>query len=234
MANPIPPKHKPTDYRDDVDFKSVVKEAAAAVDYEEKYSRENDAKFRAVYQRVETYDQFRDIVLASNLKPLEKTDTLAVKLKDTWNVNATNSENEPVRTREHRTTENQLHFPSSGEIVVNSQSEFYQIYKCLSPVDKYQFLLRISGEYILALFPTEIEVFDDIISVLSREFKSSDRNEIVHFMAQLSCMKRFSISLLFMGKSTKLNLESLLKLITDSEESSPPNEELEKVVNKYT
>ena len=37
------------------------------------YWRENDAKFRAVAQNA-TYEQFEDIVKASHLKPLEKTD----------------------------------------------------------------------------------------------------------------------------------------------------------------
>ena len=41
---------------------------------DEKYLRENDAKFRAVNQRVGSYEEFRDIVSAAHLKPLERKD----------------------------------------------------------------------------------------------------------------------------------------------------------------
>ena len=35
-----------------------------------KYQRENDAKFRAVAQRVQTYEEFEGIVKASHLVPM--------------------------------------------------------------------------------------------------------------------------------------------------------------------
>ena len=44
---------------DKVDFDKLEKELYAAVAAEEKYQRENDAKFRAVNQKVANYDEFR-------------------------------------------------------------------------------------------------------------------------------------------------------------------------------
>jgi hypothetical protein len=49
---------------------------ASQVYAEQKYQRENDAKLRAVNQRVPTYEDFRQMVLASHLKPLDKGETL--------------------------------------------------------------------------------------------------------------------------------------------------------------
>ena len=57
-----------------IDFRKLEKELALAVEADEKYLRENDAKFRAVNQRVGSYEEFRDIVGAAHLKPLERKD----------------------------------------------------------------------------------------------------------------------------------------------------------------
>lgn len=58
-----------------IDFRKLENELALAVEADEKYLRENDAKFRAVNQRVGSYEEFRDIVSAAHLKPLERKDT---------------------------------------------------------------------------------------------------------------------------------------------------------------
>ena len=44
---------------DRIDFNKLERELEAAVESDERYWRENDAKMRAVEQRVETYEQFR-------------------------------------------------------------------------------------------------------------------------------------------------------------------------------
>lgn len=59
-----------------IDFKKLEKEFNSAVEADAKYERENAAKFRAVEQRVGSYEEFKDIVAASHLKPLEKKDKI--------------------------------------------------------------------------------------------------------------------------------------------------------------
>jgi len=44
---------------DKVDFAKLEKELANAVEADQRYWRENDAKLRAVNQKVATYDEFR-------------------------------------------------------------------------------------------------------------------------------------------------------------------------------
>lgn len=58
-----------------IDFNKLEKQLLVAVEEDAKYQRENDAKFRAVAQRVASYEEFKDIVAASHLKPLDKKDT---------------------------------------------------------------------------------------------------------------------------------------------------------------
>ncbi|XP_037601936.1 coiled-coil domain-containing protein 103 isoform X3 [Cebus imitator] len=70
---------------DTIDFKALEKELQAALTADEKYKRENAAKLRAVEQRVASYEEFRGIVLASHLKPLERKDKMGGKRAVPWN-----------------------------------------------------------------------------------------------------------------------------------------------------
>jgi len=43
----------------EIDFNKLEAELKAAEEMDHRYQRENDAKFRAVHQKVATYDEFR-------------------------------------------------------------------------------------------------------------------------------------------------------------------------------
>uniref|UniRef100_A0A8B9UEC2 Dynein attachment factor N-terminal domain-containing protein n=1 Tax=Anas zonorhyncha TaxID=75864 RepID=A0A8B9UEC2_9AVES len=68
-----------------LDLGALHQELRAALAADEKHAREDEAKFRAVRQRVGSYEEFRDIVLASHLKPLEKKDKMGNKRNVLWN-----------------------------------------------------------------------------------------------------------------------------------------------------
>ncbi|XP_020567736.1 coiled-coil domain-containing protein 103 [Oryzias latipes] len=70
--------------RDVIDFSALERELKAAVESDRRYDRENEAKLRAVHQGV-SYEQFRNLVLSSHLKPLEKKDTDGAPRKQPWN-----------------------------------------------------------------------------------------------------------------------------------------------------
>ncbi|GCC45262.1 hypothetical protein chiPu_0029184, partial [Chiloscyllium punctatum] len=42
-----------------LDFKALKRELETALFLDEKYKRENDAKFRAIHQKVGSYEEFR-------------------------------------------------------------------------------------------------------------------------------------------------------------------------------
>ncbi|KAG8006600.1 hypothetical protein GBF38_021068 [Nibea albiflora] len=63
----------------------MERELRASIEAERRYKRENEAKLRAVSQRV-NYNQFRDLVLSSHLKPLEKKDIDGAPRKQPWNL----------------------------------------------------------------------------------------------------------------------------------------------------
>ena len=50
-----------------IDFSALETELQASIESDMKYWRENDAKIRAVEQRVSTYDEFRSIILFCSL-----------------------------------------------------------------------------------------------------------------------------------------------------------------------
>ena len=47
----------------EINLGKLERELASAIEADRKYSRENDAKFRAVAQRVATYEEFRQVEL---------------------------------------------------------------------------------------------------------------------------------------------------------------------------
>ncbi|XP_069021387.1 coiled-coil domain-containing protein 103 [Embiotoca jacksoni] len=81
--------------RDVIDFSALERELQTAVDSERRYKRENEAKLRAVSQRV-SYSQFRDLVLSCHLKPLEKKDKDGGPRKQPWNPVAPGNESRSV------------------------------------------------------------------------------------------------------------------------------------------
>jgi len=56
---------------DSIDLSSLEKNFRRAADSETRYWQQNDAKFRALAQKVPTYEDFKEIVAASHLRPLD-------------------------------------------------------------------------------------------------------------------------------------------------------------------
>ncbi len=80
-----------------VDYNKIQNEVKNAVKAEKRYWTENDAKFRAIAQHVPTYEDFRQIVLASHLKPLDKGESLQenmTKGNKVWNSIADSSKHQ--------------------------------------------------------------------------------------------------------------------------------------------
>ncbi|XP_059204460.1 coiled-coil domain-containing protein 103 [Centropristis striata] len=72
-----------TSQSDVIDFSALDQELQAALESDRIHQNQNQAKLRAVSQGV-PYSQFRDLVLASHLRPLEPKDKQASPWKQTW------------------------------------------------------------------------------------------------------------------------------------------------------
>lgn len=51
----------------EIDFDKIDNQVHKAVLADEKYNRENDAKFRAIHQKVNSYDEFKYVFLKGTL-----------------------------------------------------------------------------------------------------------------------------------------------------------------------
>ncbi|XP_071447135.1 dynein axonemal assembly factor 19 [Hetaerina americana] len=72
-----------------IDLSKLEAQLRLAIEEDEKYKREDAAKFRAIEQS-KTYEEFRNIVKASHLKPLDKHESLCPRdMKPaSWNIRA--------------------------------------------------------------------------------------------------------------------------------------------------
>ncbi|KAK1126195.1 hypothetical protein K0M31_004831 [Melipona bicolor] len=70
--------------RSPVNYKNMELELLEALRADELYKLQNDAKLRAVEQKVPTYEDFRQLVNAAHLKPL-KCDDVKSRIKKSWN-----------------------------------------------------------------------------------------------------------------------------------------------------
>nr|XP_014274158.1 coiled-coil domain-containing protein 103 [Halyomorpha halys] len=69
-----------------IDFKMLENETQKACEGEKLYWIRNEAKIRAATGKPIEYDEFRHIVDAAHLKPLEKKDAIrASDMKTVWN-----------------------------------------------------------------------------------------------------------------------------------------------------
>ena len=72
----------------EVNFRILEAAISSALKQDERYQRENDAKFRAVAQKVQTYEEFEAIVKASHIKPITEDVTNLSLGRSAWNPRA--------------------------------------------------------------------------------------------------------------------------------------------------
>ncbi len=72
----------------EVDLRRLEATVATAIQQDERYQRENDAKFRAVAQKVQSYEEFEGIVKASHIKPIKEDITNLSLGRSSWSSTA--------------------------------------------------------------------------------------------------------------------------------------------------
>lgn len=193
-----------------IDFGKLEKQLLVAVDEDARYRRENDAKFRAVAQNVASYEEFKDIVAASHLKPLDKKDTEGLhNRKQPWN---------PYSAKPSEKTASPKDNIPSGDLNVPRNSHEFQKYwrKCQKDkVKKYQYLITIGGPTLAEIFQAEISMglLGEIVDIFNENWKADDFSKIYNILHGLATVKRFSLSLQFLsGREKKVLIELFQKL----------------------
>ncbi|XP_046543829.1 coiled-coil domain-containing protein 103-like [Haliotis rubra] len=198
---------------DHFDFNKLERELKAAVTADEKYNRENDAKLRAVHQKVASYDEFKEIVKASHLKPLEKGDKIEGKFAQPWNMHA-DKKKHVTDSKDSETNEEKTRVPQNS-------LEFVREWRKLSLDKKYHFLIEIGPEKLENIFKPEIGfgLLGDFLLVLL-EVSQEELHIVLNILEGFSRTNRFSLSVQFMSSKEKEACEKLFKRIEDLNEWS--------------
>ncbi|CAI8010334.1 Coiled-coil domain-containing protein 103 [Geodia barretti] len=199
-----------------IDVERVERELVSALAADRKYSRENDAKIRAVTQRVATYDEFREIVKGSHLRPLEKKDTSGRGgFRQPWNPAV--SDRGGVEGRE----EGEEVTLGEGGAEMSLQS-FMREWRRLAaqPQDQYRFLVDFGRDRLSKLFRVEISMglLGEILTILNKHLEDDDDiiGKVLRVLEVLSQSSRFKLSLGFLSKSEKQASRELFEKLADS------------------
>ncbi|XP_029428775.1 coiled-coil domain-containing protein 103 [Rhinatrema bivittatum] len=195
-----------------IDFSALEHELQSALAADEKYQRENDAKFRAVHQKVASYEEFRDIVLASHLKPLERKDKLGEKRNQPWNSCAT-----PVNCQQDSSLE--IVQGSSGE--PKTSAEFNRDWRRYfsNGREKYQFLLRLGGKNLGRIFRVDLGfgLLGEFILVLAENFRSEDYDSVLQILRSFAQTRRFSLNLDLLSTAEKESCGDLFEKLQNTD-----------------
>lgn len=210
--------------KDEIDFSKLEREFSAAVEADKKYSRENAAKFRAVEQRVGSYDEFRNIVLASNLQPLERKDIYSdAKVKQPLNAMCTSKERQLKSSKD--APQNDDIMGQNGIITEEpiSADSFLKTWKrsLTTNLSRFTYVIQLQTSAMAKILTSESigNLIGDIISTLDDCFDSTYLTKILDILSNLSLSKRFSLSMQFLSKSEKTALANLFeKLATEANE----------------
>lgn len=188
-----------------IDFKKLQKEFITAKNADAAYSRENDAKFRAVHQKVGSYEEFRDIVAASHLNPLDRKDILGTDtVKQAWN---------PLYYSNAGVTAVLVDVKTPAVETIDSCDQFMKKWKTLkSDEDKYEFMLSCESDVFKRVFFVDIpsNVLECCIKIFNEHVTETNCSHISRILLSFTNSQRFNLTLKFFGKREKEIICSLL------------------------
>ncbi|XP_061444710.1 coiled-coil domain-containing protein 103 [Rhineura floridana] len=204
-----------------IDIRALEKELEGAIAADEKYLRENEAKFRAVHQKVASYEEFRDIVLASHLKPLEKKDKMGNKRNVLWNSCAMKASCKQ---------ENKVELSQKLERLPETSAEFYRDWRrCMkNSQERYQLLLQLGSQNLGRIFQTDLAfgLLGEFLAVFTENVCIKDRDYVLEILESFSDTKRFGLNVELLGEQEKENCQQLFEKLQrmGTDPSSPPEE----------
>ncbi|KAM4622367.1 dynein axonemal assembly factor 19 [Discoglossus pictus] len=207
-----------------LDFRALERELAAAVAADQKYQRENDAKFRAIYQKVSSYEEFRDIVLASDLKPLDRADKIGGDRKQPWNQPAeTATRHPPVGTNPFISQEEPISEPRNA-------LEFTRDWRRLRPDSRFHFLLQLGAEKLSRLFHAEVSsgLLGEFIIVLEQNMEPDHSEPVLKILQSLAQTQRFDLNLAFLSMAERESCKKLFGCLQPNQK-----EALESLMSRY-
>ena len=195
----------------------IESELNSVLEQDSKYWRENDAKFRAVAQNV-SYEQFEEIVKASHLKPLDKSDKNPSNSKSKssiWNSIAN------VTSRRSLTDDRKMESCASNRMSGDPKNvdEFFDAWRNIQMCERIKFLHQLGEEKLKKIFVTEVPselLVDFLYTFLTFDTSSTDIVVVVKTLELLTSTKRFSLSCQFLSSVEKQAGEQLIEKLRSS------------------
>ncbi|XP_048848209.1 coiled-coil domain-containing protein 103 [Brienomyrus brachyistius] len=195
-----------------INFASVESALNAALESDERYQRENNAKFRAVRQRVASYEEFRDIVLASHLKPLEKSDVVGAPRKQPWNCVFSATKQKDMVCCEVTECE-------AAKFQPQTASEFQRDWRRLggNVKDKYHCIISLGGPKLREIFKIEIGagLLGEFLIIMAECMQAGDGAGILAILQGLSQTCRFSLNVSLLDQAEREGCSQLFGRLLD-------------------
>jgi hypothetical protein len=230
-----------------VDYNKIQNEVKNAVKAEQRYWTENDAKFRAIAQHVPTYEDFRQIVLASHLKPLDKGESFQenmTKGNKVWNSIADSNK---IQTN----IKDDEMIASNKSDLVNSKPknnlEFLKTWRKLDENNdaniKWEFLKKLDTNSLHQLCQLNGELLGRFLTIFAEKIKEISEeaisvndnllyfNIILEMLQQFSICNRFELNKMFLKNEEVHSCKSILRFIEKSKLVG--DDELKKLESAY-
>lgn len=189
-----------------IDLRKLAQNFAKEKSNEDRYWQRNDAKFRAVHQRCSTYDEFRQIVEAAHLRPLDRNETLTLERRPiSWNQPATKDSSTTIHPPSTQSNISQLKIHS----LPKNHTEFLQQWRRIPFDTKLSYLHQIA--HFDQLFSSDIptDFLQDLSQLFERNCSINHAELIVNILIDLIQSKRFELMKSFLTKQNLVELEQL-------------------------
>ncbi|XP_043231298.1 coiled-coil domain-containing protein 103-like isoform X1 [Amphibalanus amphitrite] len=206
--------------RDDINFVELERELRSAVEQDQRRALQNDAKLRAVQQKVGSYDEFRDLVKAATLRPLDRKDTLsgaAPAGRAVWNSLATRRET-PAAPAAGRMNQCPPSVTPSARLPATVQ-EFGREWRRLEVSGRLTLLRRMGaaalGHVLRAEIPAGL-LGEVLYTLLAFSPNTAEVRLVVELLQAMSEANRFHISLQFLSVQERRTCEQLMEKLLGS------------------
>lgn len=189
-----------------IDLRKLATNFAQEKSAEELYWKRNDAKFRAVHQRCANYDEFRQIVQAAHLRPLDRNETLTLERRSiAWNQPAANQLTSDVSSSP--STPSETH--PITLVKPKNHTEFLQQWRRIPNEMKFDYLHQLN--HLENLFQLDIptDFVEDLSLLFQVDSSLNDAKLIVKILSELPSSKRFELAKSFWTSQNRLHLDHL-------------------------
>ena len=188
-----------------IDLRKLAKNFANEKSKEDRYWQRNDAKFRAVHQRCTNYDEFRQIVEAAHLRPLDRNETLTLERQSiAWNQPAAKDSSDIVLSSESIVHHHPIRF-----FTPKNMTEFLQQWRRLENEMKLNYLHQLNNFDNLFLIDIPTDFLHELSLLYQSDSSLNDGELIVNILMNLTKSKRFELMKSFLTDQNRLELNQL-------------------------